>query len=51
MGIRFFNPFDLVDFRDHNIRQRSFIMDTDKHKNVRLAKAGMSLLDTGELLE
>ena len=20
MGIRFFNPFDLVDFRDHNIR-------------------------------
>ena len=20
MGIRLFNPFDLVDFRDHNIR-------------------------------
>ena len=49
--IRLFDAFYLVDFRNHNVGQRSFILRRNEEENVRLAEAGMGLFHTRELLQ
>jgi hypothetical protein len=50
VSVRFFDPFNLMNFRDHDIAERSFILRGDKEEDVRLAKAGMGLFHSGKLL-
>jgi len=51
MRIRFLYPFDLVNLRDHHIREGSFVRDTDEQNNIRPPKAGVALFNAGETLE
>jgi hypothetical protein len=49
--IRFFDAFDLVNLGNHHIGERSFIVRRDEQEDIRLAEAGMRLLDSCELLQ
>jgi hypothetical protein len=51
MGVGFFDSIDRMDFGNHHVRERSLIRDIDEHEDVRLAEAGIGLLDSRDVFE
>lgn len=49
--IRLFDAFYLVYFGNHDVGKRSFILRRNEQENIRLAKAGMGLFHSRELLQ
>ena len=49
--VGFFDSLDLMNLGYHDIGKGSLILRRDEQEDIRLAEAGMGLLDSGELLQ
>lgn len=51
VGICFFDAIDRMDFGNHHVGERSFVLDADEDKNIRAAEAGVSLFNAWDALQ